>query len=185
MRRLLAVAVLICLLAGCAGEESLLSHAIKFRADLVQAGGCSFTAEITADYGDTVQIFTATCETDATGVTRLTILKPETLTGITATVTDEGGTITYDGMELEFGLLANGNVIPAAAPCLLVSCWSKAYIASAGQEETRYRASYQKDFDKKMLIVDTYFEKGIPICAEVCYNDSRILKIMISEFSIH
>lgn len=184
MRRALAIFTLCVLcLTGCREEKSLLSEAIEFRADLVQAKGCSFIAELTADYGDTVQQFTLSCTTDAQGTTLLTVLEPQSLEGISATVTDEGGTIQYDGLGMEFGLLANGNVIPAAGPCMVVSCWTKEYIASAGQEDTYYRASYQKNFEEKMLTVDTYFENGIPICAEVCYNNSRVLKMMISEFA--
>lgn len=177
--------LLLCFLTGCAGEQSTLSEAIQFRADLVQAGGCSFTAEITADYGDTVQTFTLACDADGEGTTLLTLLAPETIAGITATVTDGGGTITYDGMALDFGLLANGNVIPAAGPALVATCWCKEYISSAGEEEGLYRVSYQKNFDEKALLIDTYFEKGIPICAEVCYNGYRVLKLTISDFAFH
>lgn len=184
MRRALAIiTVCVLCLSGCKEEKTLLAEAIEFRADLVQSGGCRFTAELTADYGETVQEFTLSCQTDAQGTTLLTVLEPQTLAGISATVTDEGGKIQYDGLGMEFGLLANDNVIPAAAPCMVVSCWTKEYIASAGQEDARYRVSYQKNFDEKMLTVDTYFEKGIPICAEVCYNNSRVLKMMISDFS--
>lgn len=184
MRRALAIiAVCILCLTGCTEEKSLLSDAIAFRADLVQAGGCQFTAEVTADYGDTVQQFTLSCQSDAQGTTLLTVIAPETLAGIQASITDDGGTMQYDGLAMEFGLLANGNVIPAAVASIVTSCWMKEYIASAGQEDTRYRVSYQKNFDEKLLIVDTYFEKGIPICAEVCYNNSRVLKMMISDFA--
>lgn len=184
MRRALAIiAVCVLCLTACKEEKSLLSEAIEFRADLVQAKGCRFTAELTADYGESIQQFSLSCQTDAQGATLLTVLAPQTLEGISARVTDEGGMIEYDGLGMEFGLLANGNVIPAAAPCMVVSCWTKEYIASAGQEDSYYRVSYQKNFDEKLLTVDTYFENGIPFCAEVCYNNSRVLKMTISDFA--
>lgn len=163
----------------------MLAPAIKFRAALSQAGGCSFQAAVTADFGDTVQNFSMDCRTDAEGTAEWVLTAPETLAGISATVSDAGGTVTYDGMAVEFGLLANGNVIPAAAPSLAASCWAQEYIASAGEENGRYRVTYEKDFDEKRLIVDTWFENGVPICAEVCYNNQRILKLTISEFSMN
>ena len=43
----------------------------------------------------------------------------------------------------------------------------------------------QKDFDEKRLVTDTWFENGVPICAEVCYNGQRILKILISSFTLN
>lgn len=163
----------------------MLSPAIKFRAALVQAGGCAFHAEVTAESGETVDLFAMDCQADSDGTTRWVMTAPETIAGVTATVTDGGGTITYDGMAVEFGLLANGNVIPAAAPTLAATCWTGEYIAAAGDEDGRYRVTYEKNFDEKRLVLDTWFENGVPICTEVCYNHQRILKLTISEFSMN
>lgn len=186
MRRWFAV-LTICalLLCGCAGEEDVLEPAIGFRAALLQAGGCSFHAKIEADFGDTVEHFAVDCDYDADGTAKLTLTEPETLAGITASVTERGGRITYDGMSVDFGLLANGNVSPAAAPALTALCWYGEYISAAGWEEDLYRVTYEKDFDEKRLHIDTYFKNDLPILAEVCYNHQRVLKLEISDFSYH
>ena len=187
MRRLFFT-VLLCLLlclSACDKEENAVSPAIEFRAALVQADGCSFRAEIEADFGDFTQSFTVACETSADGTAKLTLLAPETLAGITATVSDGGGTITYDGMAAEFGLLANGEVVPAAAPALTAQCWAAEYIAAAGYEEELCRVTYEKGFDEKTLLVDTWFENEVPIYAEMCYNNQRILRLTISDFHFH
>ncbi len=162
-----------------------MTPAIEFRAALVQAGGCSFTAAITVDYGQRVQCFTLACDVDGEGTTNITLLEPESIAGVTATVTDDGGQITYDGMALDFGLLANGSLIPAAAPCMLAACWLKEYISDAGQGEIGYQVRYRKKIGEKELLLDTFFENGIPFLAEVCYNDSGILKIEISDFAFY
>lgn len=180
-----AVLTLCALLFGCASEESYLEPAIEFRAALLQAGGCSFHAEIKADFGDRVEIFAADCEFSTDGTAHLTLTEPETLAGITAAVADRGGTITYDGMSVDFGLLANGKVIPAAAPALAALCWCGEYISAAGREEDVYRVTYEKDFDEKRLQIDTYFKNDLPFSAEVCYNNQRILKLEISDYSLH
>lgn len=178
--------MLLCfLLAGCAGEERSLSPAIQFRKELVQAGGCSFSADITADFGDTVQMFSMDCITDETDALHLTVQEPKTLAGITATVSEYGGKLTYDGMAMDFGLLANGNVIPAAAPAIVTACWTGEYISFAGDDGDYYRATYEKNFDDKKLIVETWYEKGVPICAEICYNNERVIKITIRDFSFN
>ena len=162
----------------------MLEPAIEFRAALLQAGGCSFRAEIEADFGDTVECFTVDCAFTTDGTARLTLIEPETLAGITATVTNGGGKITYDGMAVDFGLLANGNVIPAAAPALTALSWSGEYISAAGWEDDVYRVTYEKDFDEKRLQIETYFKNDLPILAEVCYNNQRILKLTISDYSL-
>lgn len=185
MRRCLAVLLLLCCLVGCAAGESTLAPAIAFRAALVQAGGCRFTAAITVDYGQRVQCFTLACDADGEGTTGITLLEPETVAGVTATVTDGGGRITYDGMALDFGLLANGDLIPAAVPCMLATCWMREYICDAGEHGTGCQVRYRKKIGEKELLLDTFFENGIPFLAEVCYNDSGILKIEISDFAFH
>lgn len=185
MRRILVLLALAALLlSGCGGTENLLTPAIEFRASLVQAGGCSFTAKVTADDGEAVEEFTLRCASDEMGAVRFEVAAPQTLAGITATVSADGGTITYDGMAMDFGLLANGNVIPAAAPALVVCCWRQEYLAAAGADETGYRATYEKGFDEKRLVVDCWFENGIPIYAEVCYNNQRVLKLELSDFKL-
>lgn len=186
MRRIMVLLLLTALLlCGCGGAENLLAPAIEFRAALVQAGGCSFTANITADNGEATDEFTLRCEADETGAVRFEVTQPQTLAGITALVSADGGTVTYDGMAMDFGLLADGNVIPAAAPALAVCCWRQEYLAAAGTDETGYRATYEKDFDEKRLVIDTWFENGIPIYAEVCYNNRRILKLKLSDFKLN
>ena len=177
--------ILLCLLlclSACGGEENAVSPAIEFRAALVQANGCSFQAEIEADFGEYTQRFTVACETATDGTAKLTLLAPDTIAGITATFSDSGGKITYDGMAAEFGLLANGEVVPAAAPALTAECWAAEYIAAAGYEEGLCRVTYEKGFDEKTLLVDTWFENEVPIYAEVCYNNQRILRLTISDF---
>lgn len=177
--------MLCALLFGCAREESVLEPAIAFRATLLQAGGCSFHAKIEADFGDRVETFAVDCDYSADGTANLTITEPGTLEGITAAVTERGGKITYDGMSVDFGLLANGNVIPAAAPALTALSWCGEFISAAGWEEDVYRVTYEKDFDEKRLQIDTFFKNDLPILAEVCYNNQRILKLDISDFSLH
>lgn len=179
MRKFLSLLLLPLLLCGCGKSESTVSEAIAFRAALVEAGGCSFRADVRADFGDTVQDFSLDCTADAEGTTAFTVLKPETLAGITATVTQQGGQVTYDGMAMDFGLLANGNVSPAAAPAIAVNCWLSAYIVSAATGET----VYQQDFDEKALTVTTRFENNIPFFAEVCYNQQRVLELTLSDFA--
>ena len=182
------VCILLCLLlclSACGGEDNAVSTAIEFRAALVQANGCSFQAEIEADLGKETQRFTVSCDFAADGTAKLTLLAPETISGITATVTENGGKITYDGIAVDFGLLANGEVVPAAAPAIVAQCWASEYISAAGYEEELCRVTYEKGFDEKTLLMDTWFENEVPICAEVCYNQNRILRLTISDFHFH
>ncbi len=162
-----------------------MAQAIEFRGELISQGGCSFRAQITADYGQEVQNFTLDCDVDEEGTVSFYVVEPDTIEGITGSVEGESGMVTYDGLQLAFPLMINDQISPVSAPALTVSCWMKEFILSAGLFEDLYRVSYEKKINNKDLLIDTYFEKDIPISAELCYNGYRIINIKIMDFSFH
>ncbi len=161
----------------------MLSQAITFRGQILSAGGCSFCAEITADYGQEVHTFKLACDSDADGKVTFRVMEPDSIAEITGHMEGEEGAVTYDGLQLAFPLFVYDRVSPVAAPAIVVNCWLKAFILSAGASDGEYRVTYEKKIDEKVLLIDTYFEKNIPISADVCYNGSRIISLKISEFS--
>lgn len=179
MALVLAICLLLC---GCTATDLAMNEAIEFRAALVHSGQCSYTAKICADFGETVEEFTLSCRSLADGTTELTILEPQTLAGLTATVTNAGGTVTYDGMAVAFGLLADGALAPAAAPALTVASWSSEYIAYAETLDGSIRVTYEKGYDAAAMQVDTWFENSLPIYAEVCYNGERVVQMTFADF---
>ena len=187
MRRLIAMflTTILLFLGACDREEEHLSTAIDFRARLVQAGGCSFEAEILADFGDTAQSFRLACDTDAQGKIQLTILEPETLAGITATVSEGGGRLNYEGLSVMLGSLADNTLAPAAAPGLILESWLSGYILWAGENEGIYQVTYQQELDGVLFQIDTFLKNNLPISAEVCYNNYRVLEMKIEEFQFH
>ncbi len=171
------------MLTGCKGEESLLSQGIAFRGELLSAGGCRFRGEITADYGQEIRTFTLDCVADQEGNVTFCVLAPDTIADITGYIEGDEGMVTYDGLQLAFPLLVYDRISPVSAPGLIVQCWLKEFILSAGMSQDIYRATYEKKIQENVLLIDTYFEKDIPISAELCYNGSRIIEMKITEFS--
>lgn len=162
------------LLGGCGGRSQGVSPAIAFRASLVQAGGCSFRAELTADYGDYVVPFALDCKTEVNGQTHFTVAAPETLAGITAAVDETGGTVTYDGLMMDFGLLANGRLAPAAGPAVVAYCWSSAYLAAGGEEDGGSARPMRRIMKKKC----SRWTPGL----KMAYQFMRKYAIMVSVF---
>lgn len=186
MRRIL-LSVLLCfvVLSACAGDDGHIRPAIDFRAALVQSGGCSFTGEISADDGECIQIFRLSCDADAGGALSFTILEPETLEGISATVTEGGERLDYDGLSVDLGLLADESLAPAAAPGVILQSWLEGYILWGGESEEYYEVTYEQELNQVLLKVVTTFKNKLPISAEVCYNNGRILQMKIEEFQFH
>ena len=173
------------ILAGCSGEKVQAGQsALDFRTDLMAHNGCSFTAQISADYGDQVYAFTLKCRSDGEE-TRLQVTEPDAIAGIAATVSADGTKLQFDDAELDFGKLANGYVSPVTVPWLLVQCWMGEYIAWSGADGDLERVTYLRGYDDAELTVDTWFSNGVPLHAEVIYDDVRCLTVEILDFQMN
>ena len=108
------------LLSACSAKRPA-QPPLTFRTALLQSGGCSFTAAITADYGESAASFTLDCVFSPETGASVTVTEPESIAGIQAQVKDTAASVSYDGMQLGLGSLANGNLAPLAAPYVLGS----------------------------------------------------------------
>ena len=151
-----------------------------------QAGGCSFTAAVTADYGETTADFTLEASFAPDTGASLTVTAPETIAGITAHVKDSAADVSFDDTQLGLGSLANGRLAPLAAPYVLGQSWAGAYIDSTGTEDGLLRATYRLGYDKQELVVDTWFteEPFTPQYAEISADGRMVLSIRISNFAM-
>lgn len=177
------LAVLLLSFGGCRSEDQILSDALKFRTDLIREGACRFQGEITANFGETEDHFTVDCKVTSDGAAELTVVEPECIRGICATVTEGGGRLSFEGLAMEFGLLAQERFSPVALPALVVESWSKAYISAAGYEGECYRVTYENGYDSDTIKIDTWYEKKLPFYVEVCYNNIQVIKMNITAFS--
>jgi len=176
------VLCLLLLLTACQAKEPT-QRALDFRTDLLESGGCGFTADISADYGDRVYDFTVTCDYTAGEGARIEVLQPEEIAGIAAQVSPDGAKVIFDGVELDFGQLAEGNVSPMAASWLLGHCWTEAYTDSAGTDGDLYRITHLEGYNEEELTVDTWLDDApTPVHAEIAYDGTRCLNIDISDF---
>ena len=148
----------------------------------MEAGGCSFAARVTADYGDHVYQFAMDCRADPEQ-TRLEVTQPPELAGIGATVRQNDTKIRFDDVELDFGQLGHGLTPPVGSPWLLVQSWIGEYIAFTGTEDELLRVTYLRGFEDEEIQVDTWFDaQNVPVYAEISQNDTRYLTLEISEF---
>ena len=101
------------LLSACSAKRPA-QPPLTFRTALLQSGGCSFTAAITADYGESAASFTLDCVFSPETGASVTVTEPESIAGIQAQVKDTAASVSYDGMQLGLGSLAKGNLAPLA-----------------------------------------------------------------------
>ena len=126
MRKSLVICVLMMILplaacGGTGGGSQAEELALTIRGEYLAAGGCTATAEITADYGQ--RVYTYTMDVSLEGEeTVLTLTAPETVAGIRARTAGEESWLEYDGAILETGPLTQDGLSPVSAvPALLDS----------------------------------------------------------------
>jgi hypothetical protein len=126
--------LLILIFSSCSparsGGEQL---ALDIRTALLKASKLDLTAAVTADYGDRVYRFTFSFSGNA-DKGELLVTAPEELAGLKATVSVSGGTISYDGAELDTGPLTGDGLSPAEAVPVLISQWQSGYITGCNYE---------------------------------------------------
>lgn len=183
MKKLAALVLSLLMLAGCGGKDDTLERAMGLRAKLLSSDGCSFDAVITADYGDETVGFAVTCMVDEQGCIRFTVSEPESIAGISGSISGEGGRLTFDDTALAFELLADGQVTPVSAPWLLVKTLRGGYVASCGIDEDLLRVSIDDSYEDDSLHLDIWLGEGdLPVRADVLFKDRRILSLDIKNF---
>ena len=150
-----------------------MQRALDFRTALLQSGGCAFTAEVTADYGEQVYRFTMDCTWSPDGGAALTLTAPQTLEGIRAEVSADGARVVYEDTAVGFESLAGGRLAPMALPYLLGSGWYEGYISACGMENGLLR----------MTCLDT--QSGQPCRCEISYQGQTLLTAEISAFAMN
>lgn len=175
--------VLLIFLTGC-DASSEIERGMALRSSLLRSGG-SFDARITADYGDKSYAFTMNCAFDETGDMTFTVAEPETIAGITGTVTDEGGALTFDDTALQFDLMADDQLSPVSAPWMLLKTLRSGCLTSACEEEDALYLTFDDSYEDDALHVDVWLkEENIPARAEIVYDGRRILSMDVENFVI-
>lgn len=182
--RCIAVLLLLFTLSGCGGENPELKRAMELRAKLL-ASSVSFDAEITADYGNEVHIFSVYCEGDSQGNLGFRVTAPETIADITGRIDSKEGKLTYRDTVLAFPLLAEGQISPVSSPWVFYNTLRGGYLTSAGMEDDLLRLTIDDSYEEDALTVDIWLDEADnPVRAEILFDGRRILTLSIQNFRI-
>ena len=183
MKRLLAIVVLFLFLPGCSRADDSLSRAISLREKVLYASGCCFDAIITADYKDYVYTFSLNCEVDNKGNLKFTVTDPETISGISGTVSDAGGTLTFDNNALAFDVLADGQITPVSAPWHFMNTLRGGYFSACGDDGEYLRISADDSYEGETLHFDIWLdENDLPLRGEILWQGRRIISLDVRNF---
>ena len=171
-------------LSGCSGKREELDRAMKLRTSLL-AEECSYDVEITADYGDKLYVFSASCRGNPQGDVEFAVTAPETIAGITGVVAQGEGKLTFSDTVLAIPLLADGQLSPVSAPWILLKTLQGGYLTAAGMEDELLRLTINDSYAEDALQLDIWLdESNHPVRADVLYDSRRILSMKVSNFHI-
>lgn len=187
MRRVLIYLVGLMLLAsGCSFENHELDRMMSFRASLLSGIGCSFRANITADYQQEVYQFAMDCRSDEQGSLHFTVQEPESISGISGEISEDKGKLTFhNDTILAFDTLTDEQITPVAAPWILLKTLRGGSVTSCCKEEDLLRVSIDDGYRDDALHVDVWFDaENKPLRAEILWKDRRILTLEVTNFVI-
>lgn len=179
-------AVLLALfLCGCSVENRELEKGMMLRSKVLKAEKVCFTADIEADYGDKLNLFSMACEMDAEGNLVFTVVGPESISGITGQISMGSGSLIFDEIALHFELLTDELLSPISAPWILMKALRSGYLTSAGEESGVTRLTIDDSYEDDALQVDIWLnEMDLPERAEICHDGRRILTLAVKDFQI-
>ena len=185
MKKLIALLMVLVLLSGCTGKRDEMDRVMRLRAELLGSEGCSFTAHLTADYGDQIHEFTLYCEGRNNGNLGFRVEAPETIAGITGRFQGEEGALTFDDQALAFPLLVDGQVTPVSGPWIFLKTLLGGYLTACGQEGEYLRLTINDSYDEDALQMEIWLnEADVPVQGEIIYDGRRIVTMKLENFLI-
>ena len=183
MRRVFAFVLTVMTLFGCSKNSETIEPGLKLREQLLNSKGCSFEAKITADYGDELYSFSMQCSFDSVGNLSFTVNEPESINGISGTVSLEGGRIAFDDKVVAFPLLTDDQLTPISSPWLFMNTLRGGYLRACEETKNEIHLIYDDSYESDALQVDVYItEKYVPIHGEFLFRGRRIITIDVTNF---
>lgn len=185
MKVAVAGLLIIVLLNGCTSKDKLIDRSMNLRKQILEAESCSFQVGITADYYNQSYTFQMDCVSDSSGNLIFAVTGPDSINGITGTLSHEGGALTFDDKILAFPLLTQLQLSPVSGPWIFLNTLKSGYITGCSSEKDGYTIYIDDSFaDNPLHLQVNTNSKMIPYRAEIIWQDRRIISLDIHNFTI-
>ena len=157
------------LLSGCAGVPSPDESAAEIQNFFSLADTVTFTADITADYGERVYDYGISYKSGRDGGT-VTILSPDEISGICVEYSGDGASVSYDGAEVFTGEIIPDGLSPVDAVPVMEKAWREGLITESVSEKVGGEECIASVFRiEDDIFLRTWFgkESFLPVRAEI------------------
>lgn len=173
------------LLCGCMSSNSNVDRALELRQQILNANTCEFDAIITADYTDEIYTFSLRCNVDSAGVMKFEVIEPESISGISGTISSTQQSLTFDNTVLAFAPMADGYITPVYAPWVFINSLRCGYINACTELKDGLIIRIDDSYHDNPLQVDIHLNnEEIPVFAEILWQGRRVLTLAIEDFKI-
>lgn len=190
MRKWLCVPMIILclLLVSCGGAEE---ESIDVRQPYRDMDGCQMEAKVTCTQFDRLWEAELACDYMTAGETRVEVLAPEHIAGVTAVLRGEELTLEYDDLCLDAGMLSAQRISPAACLPQLMSALREGWLleenAEVWGETPCRRLTLDQSGEGGGKIVSTVWlkEDGTPLRGEIAVDGEIILTAEFTDFAFY
>lgn len=185
-KALLFALMLILLLTACGGEES--DPATTLQQQYAAVAGATMEAEITCHYDDEVRSYTLLCAYTPEKST-VTVLAPEKLSGISASVENGMLTLSYEDISLDAGTYSAAAISPVVALPKLMEAAAWGYPAEQSEETVGERTCIRLGCDlsdEPGTLYTTWFDREtlLPLKSEIIADGTLVFEVTWSRFEV-
>lgn len=185
MKVFIAALLIISTFCGCSTKDDAWNQALNLRKKLLSATACSFSTEISADYGDIIHTFQMDCSVDGLGNLDFSVTAPESIAGICGSITQDGASLTFEDKALAFPMQADDQISPVCSPWLFMNALRGGYLSGCAEDDTGLCLYIDDSFRDYPLRFEVYADSDtIPTHVDFVWENNRILSLNIKNFVI-
>ena len=175
------------LLTACGGEEER-DPASELQAAYAGLAAATLEADITCHYDDETRTYAMLCDYTP-GSSTVTVLAPEDLAGISATVAEGELTLSYEDVSLDAGSYSAAAISPVAALPKLMEAAAAGYVSQQSVEELEERSCLRLSCDldgEEGDLYTTWFDQEtlLPLYSEISVDGVVVYQVAWSRFEV-
>ncbi len=183
-----AAAVLL-LLTGCSAVNNPEQLAQSVQQTYAEASSVQTTVRIVADLGEETMTYDIEYDyaaQDGAPTAQMTVLAPESIKGITATISGEEYTFSYDGTVLETAMPQRKGLTPADAVTYLLDDLMHQTAQQVWMEDELLALRYEQQNDEGTTVKEVYVQPdtGALVQARIYREGEQILQCAFSVCTI-